>query len=177
MDEERERRSQRLPGWSPRGLRFHAGRWLLLAAIAAVTCLVFPAPRVPSSPVYDAGETARQTIIAPIPFIVRKSDDEIAREGEARALAVPPVYRFSAAAYAAAISAARSFFDTRRPAETLVPDLGDMPAGARLDLSAEESAWLADPAHRRLMREAVLRFMSRWLVAGVADAGAFRAEH
>lgn len=178
MDDERERRSQRLPGWSPRGVRFHAARWLLLAAIAAVTCVVFPAPRVPSSPVYDAGETARQTIVAPIPFIVRKSDDEIAREGEARALAVPPVYRFSAAAYAAAISSARSFFDASRPSETLVPaDLGGSPLGARVELTAEEAGWLADPAHRRLMRDAVIRFFSRWLQAGVADAGAFRAEH
>ena len=177
MDDERERRSQRLPGWSGRGLRFHTARWLLLAAVAAITCIVFPAPRLPSTPVYDAGEVARQTIIAPIPFIVRKSDEEIAREGEARALAVPPVYRFSAAAYRAALDAARDFFDSRPPASSLVPDLNRSPSASRVDLSAEESAWLADRDHRRLMRDAVLRFLSRTLLAGVADVGALRSEH
>ncbi len=177
MDDERERRSLRLPGWSGRGVRFHIARWLLLGAVAAVTCVVFPAPRVPSSPVYDAGEVARQTIIAPIPFVVRKSDEEVAREAEARALAVPPVYRFSAASYAAALNSARDFFDSPPPASALVPDLSRTPAGVRLDLAPEEAAWLAVPAHRQLMREAVLRFLSRTLLAGVADVGVLRSEH
>jgi hypothetical protein len=177
MDDERERRSLRLPGWSGRGVRFHAARWLLLAGVAAITCLVFPAPRVPSSPVYDAGEVARQTIIAPIPFIVRKSDEEIAREGDARALAVPPVYRFAASGYAAAMDAARRFFDARPPAPSLVPDIGSAPARVQPDLSPDESAWLADPAHRGVMRDAVIRFLSRQLLTGVADVGALRAEH
>ena len=177
MDDDRERRSQRLPGWSARGVRFHAERWLLLAGVAAITCVVFPAPRVPSSPVYDIGEVARQTIIAPIPFVVRKSDDEIAREGEARALAVPPVYRFSVAGYAAALDAARAFFDARPPATSIVPDLSQAQPATRLDLSPDETAWLADPAHRRLTRDAVLRFLSRSLLLGVADVGALKAEH
>ncbi len=175
MEDARERRPHRLPGWSPRGVRFHLARWLLLAAVAAITCVVFPAPRGPASPVYDAGEVARQTIIAPIPFVVRKSDDEIAREGEARALAVPPVYRFSPSGYAAALDAARDFFSNRTPS-TLVPDLNATPA-ARLNLADDERAWIADPVHRRIMRDAVLAFLSRSLLPGVADVGALRAEH
>ena len=68
MDEERERRSQRLPGWSPRGMRFHAGRWLLLAAIAAVTCVVFPAPRVSQSAtvMWTPGRGERRTCSMPL---------------------------------------------------------------------------------------------------------------
>ncbi len=159
-----------------RGRRFHLLRWSLLAAVAAVTCLVFPAPRVRSSPVYDVGEVAARTISAPIPFIVRKSDDEIAREGDARALAVPPVFRYSPAGYAAALSAARDFFD-RPPAE---PSLPDFRVGARaqeVSLTPDEAQYLADPGRRRAMRDAVIGFLSRSLVVGVADAGALRTEH
>ncbi len=164
--------------WPGRGLRVHGPRWGLLAAVAVLTCVVFPAPQVPSSPVYDVGEAASRTIVAPIPFIVRKTDDEIAREGDTRALAIRPVYRFTSAGYAAALSAAHNFFDkTSRTATG--PDgaaYNLAPPPDSVELSPDEARYLGDPARRSAMRSAITRFLARTLSRGVADAGAIRAE-
>ncbi|MBA2627102.1 MAG: HDIG domain-containing protein [Gemmatimonadales bacterium] len=175
MDEGHGRELQDLPVRGGRGIRLHALRWGLLAAVAALTCLVYPAPRVPASPVYEANEKAARTIIAPIPFIVRKSDDEIAREGDRRALAVRPVYRFSAAALASALTAARDFFHPpARPG--VLPELELAQSPARVRQEQDEARHLADPVQRAALRTALLSFLSRTLSEGVADAGALRAE-
>ncbi len=171
----RDRERTHLPVRGGRGLRLHATRWALLAFVAALTCLVYPAPRVVTSPVYDVGEKAVRTVVAPIPFLVRKGEDEIAREAEARALAVRPVYRFSAAAYASALTAARDFFEV--PArDGVIPQLGVVQPSTRISLAADEERYLSDPARRADMRDAITTFLERTLTDGVADAGALRSE-
>ena len=91
-------------------IRFHAIRWVPLLVTALVTYGLFPPPAGVLSRVPELGRLMDRTVVAPFPFQVRKTTDEMAREGEARALTAQPVYRFSPTAYDSALAAARDFF-------------------------------------------------------------------
>jgi hypothetical protein len=80
-------------------IRYHAVRWAPLLATALVTYALFPAPVGVVAPMQGVGQAAGRTVVAPFDFLVRKTTEEIAREGESRALTAQPVYRFSATAY------------------------------------------------------------------------------
>ena len=72
-------------------IRYHAIRWLPLLATALLTYALFPPPAAVLTRVPDVGQRADRTVVAPFPYQVRKSTDELAREGEARALTAQPV--------------------------------------------------------------------------------------
>ena len=72
-------------------IRYHAVRWVPLLATALLTYALFPPPAAVLSRVPDVGQRADRTVVAPFPYQVRKSTDELAREGEARALTAQPV--------------------------------------------------------------------------------------
>ena len=109
------RRSERAPvastggSWTDR-IRFHAARWLPLLAVALFTYALFPLPIGMSAPLQSVGQAAARTVVAPFDYLVRKTTEEIAREGESRALTAQPVYRFSPTAYDSALASARAFF-------------------------------------------------------------------
>ena len=158
-------------------LRFHLSRWSLLVIVAVVTYLAFPTPDTISSPVFTVGETADRTVIAPIPFTVRTTEEEIAREGESRALVVRPVYRFEAERYDSVMASLRRFFsaiDRASPSGTDAVRRAAEAGGVRL--SAEEAGYLGDGRRRRVIADSLTRFMGRLLASGVADAGALREE-
>ena len=69
--------------------------------------LVFPPPAVVVTALPAVGQVADRTVVAPFSFETRKSSEEIASEGESRALSVRPVYRYSPTAYDSALGAAR----------------------------------------------------------------------
>ncbi len=140
-------------------------RWALLAGVALVTRLAFPAPAPSGTPVFAAGEVADRDVIAPVSFEVRKSAEELARDADARARAVRPVYRF----VPSALDSSRAALDRLLAA---APDS----VGAVPPLGAEERAWLAAPARRRVIRDALDGFLTRHLGEGVADAGVILAE-
>jgi len=77
----------------------HALRWAPVVIVSALAFWAFPLPAHLAAPLLRVGETATETISAPFAFVVPKSDGERALEGEARASAVRPVYRFDAGAY------------------------------------------------------------------------------
>ena len=98
--------------------RFHLVRWAPLLAVAVLTYFAFPPHVGIGTPIPSTGQISKRAVIAPFAYDVRKSPEEIAREGESRALTAQPVYRFSPTAYDSSLAAARGFFaDLERAAE------------------------------------------------------------
>ncbi|HEU5051131.1 MAG TPA: hypothetical protein VFU00_12445, partial [Gemmatimonadales bacterium] len=157
--------------------RFHGVRWLLLLVVAFVTHLAFPTPDIIQIPSYSVGATADRTVVSPISFVVRKTEEEISREGEERALAVRPVYRFDAQARDSAVAALRRFLqlvDAAAPSgATIIARAGETRS---VSLSADEAQWLSELANRRKVADSVTNFVDGLLSAGIADAGTVRAE-
>jgi hypothetical protein len=147
-----------------------------LAGAALVGYLVFPPPAVVVTALPQVGQIADRTVVAPFSFETRKSPEEIASEGESRALSVRPVYRYSPTAYDSALSSARSFFAELERAEQQGPDLLRAVAAARANLSAAEAGYLADESRRRRIQAIVTHFLAETLSRGVADAGVLRSE-
>jgi hypothetical protein len=157
-------------------IKFHLVRWVPLLVTAVLTYLLFPPPAGVGSRIPDVGQRSERTVVAPFPYQVRKTTDEIAREGESRALTAQPVYRFSPTAYDSSLASARDFFADLERASATGPELIGAVAANQAHLGPEEAHYLADPEHRRAMRELVTHFLGEMLSRGVADAGVVRGE-
>ena len=157
-------------------VKFHVVRWLPLLAVALITYALFPPPAGVLSRVPEVGQVAERDVVSPFPYQVRKSTDEMAREGESRALTAQPVYRFSPTAYDSALAATRDFFADLDRASTQGPELMRAVAATQAHLGPEETSYLADSTRRRAMRELVTHFLGETLSRGVADAGVIRGE-
>jgi putative nucleotidyltransferase with HDIG domain len=157
-------------------IKFHAVRWIPLLVTALVTYALFPPPAGVLSHVPELGHQVDRTVVAPFPFQVRKTTEEMAREGEARAMTAQPVYRFSPTAYDSALATTRDFFGDLDRASAQGPELTRAVAASQAHLGPEEIHYLSDPAHRRAMRELVTHFLGETLSRGVADAGVVRGE-
>jgi cyclic-di-AMP phosphodiesterase PgpH len=157
--------------------RFHLVRWAPLFAVAILTYLAFPPHVGVGIPVPAVGQIAKRDVVAPFAFEVRKSPEEIAREGESRALTAQPVYRFSPTAYDSSLAAARGFFaDLARAAQSGGPDSVEKAVNSRIRLGPEETRFLADSTNRRQIQEIFTHFLAEGLSRGVADAGAILGE-
>ena len=157
-------------------IRFHALRWAPLLATAVLTYGLFPPPAEVLTHLPVVGVAADHAVVAPFPFEVRKSPEDIARESETRALTALPVYRFSPTAYDSALMYARQFFADLERADVQGPDLLRAVAATRARLGPEETSYLADSTHRRELQQAVTHFLGEKLSLGVADAGVIRGE-
>jgi putative nucleotidyltransferase with HDIG domain len=164
------------PGSLADRIRYHAVRWAPLLATALLTYALFPPPLGVIAPVPAAGEIASRTIVAPFDFQIRKTTEEIAREGESRALTAQPVYRFSPTAYDSALASARAYFADLERASARGPDSVRAVSGRRVNLGAPESDYLADPERRRQLQQVATHFLAEALSRGVADAGVMRGE-
>ena len=157
--------------------RYHLARWAPLLAVAFLTYLAFPPHIGVGTPVPATGEITKRAVVAPFSFEVRKTAEEIAREGESRALTAQPVYRFSPTAYDSSLAAARGFFaDLEKAAEIAGPDSVAAAIATRLRLGSEETRFLTDSTNRRQVQEVSTHFLAEALSRGVADAGAIRGE-
>jgi cyclic-di-AMP phosphodiesterase PgpH len=157
--------------------RFHLARWAPLLAVALLTNLAFPPHIGEGTPVPSVGQISKRTIMAPFAFEVRKSQEEIAREGESRALTAQPVYRFSPTAYDSSLAAARGFFaELERAAEAGGNDSLEAVVSSRVRLGPEETKFLTDSTNRRQVQEVFTHFLAEGLSRGVADAGVIRGE-
>ncbi|MEP7228156.1 MAG: hypothetical protein ABI785_12390, partial [Gemmatimonadales bacterium] len=165
--------------WASPGerLRFHLARWAPLLAVALLTYIAFPPPIGIGAPLPAVGEISKRAVVAPFAFEVRKSPEEIAREGQSRALTAQPVYRFSATAYDSSLASARGFFaELERASESGGPDAVEAAIASRVRLGPQETRYLADSANRRRLQEVATHFLAEGLQRGVADAGAMRSE-
>jgi cyclic-di-AMP phosphodiesterase PgpH len=157
--------------------RFHLARWAPLLAVALLTYFAFPPHIGIGSPLPSTGQVSNRAVVAPFAYDVRKSPEEIAREGESRALTAQPVYRFSATAYDSSLTSARGFFaDLERAAEAGGPDSVEKAVSAQVRLGPDETRYLADSTSRRQLQEVFTHFLAEGLSRGVADAGAIRGE-
>jgi putative nucleotidyltransferase with HDIG domain len=158
-------------------IQFHLVRWAPLFAVALLTYLAFPPPTGTGAPVPVIGEVSKRAVVAPFAFEVRKSPEEIAREGQSRALTAQPVYRFSASAYDSSLASARGFFaDLERAAEAGGAQAVEAAIASRVRLGPEETRFLVDSTSRRQLQEVATHFLAEGLQRGVADAGAIRSE-
>jgi putative nucleotidyltransferase with HDIG domain len=158
-------------------LRFHLARWAPLLAVAFLTYLAFPPHVGVGTPVPSVGQISKRAVVAPFAFEVRKTPEEIAREGESRALTAQPVYRFSPTAYDSSLAAARGFFaDLATAAEAGGSDSVAAVVASQVRLGPEETKFLTDSTSRRQIQEVFTHFLAEALSRGVADAGAIRGE-
>ena len=165
--------------WASPGerLRFHLVRWAPLLAVALLTYIAFPPPIGIGAPLPAVGEISKRAVVAPFAFEVRKSPEEIAREGQSRALTAQPVYRFSATAYDSSLASARGFFaELERASESGGPDAVEAAIASRVRLGPQETRYLVDSTNRRRLQEVATHFLAEGLQRGVADAGAIRSE-
>ena len=165
--------------WASPGerLRFHLVRWAPLVAVALLTYVAFPPPIGIGAPLPAVGEISKRAVVAPFAFEVRKSPEEIAREGQSRALTAQPVYRFSATAYDSSLASARGFFaELERASESGGPDAVEAAIASRVRLGPQETRYLVDSTSRRRLQEVATHFLAEGLQRGVADAGAMRGE-
>jgi putative nucleotidyltransferase with HDIG domain len=165
--------------WASPGerIRFHLVRWAPMFAVAILTYVAFPPPIGVGAPVPAVGEISKRAVVAPFAFEVRKSQEEIAREGQSRALTAQPVYRFSATAYDSSLASARAFFaDLERAGESGGPEAVEAAIASRVRLGPEETRYLVDSVSRRRLQEVATHFLAEGLQRGVADAGAMRSE-
>jgi hypothetical protein len=152
-------------------------RWAPLLAVALLTYLSFPPQIGIGSPIPATGQISKRAVVAPFAFEVRKSPEEIAREGESRALTAQPVYRFSPTAYDSSLAAARGFFaDLERAADAGGPDSVEKAVASEIRLGPDETRYLADSTSRRQLQEIFTHFLAEALSRGVADAGVIRSE-
>ena len=157
--------------------RDHLLRWGLVLLVALVTQLTFPSPDVVTIPAWQVGARADRTVVAPVSYVVRKSDEEIAREQAERAQTVPPVYRFDATARDSAVAALKEFLSLVEAAAPSGPGIVARAGDSRLvSLSPDEAAWLARSPARGRMADSLVRFVTTVLSEGVADAGQVRGE-
>jgi putative nucleotidyltransferase with HDIG domain len=158
-------------------VRFHLARWAPLLAVAFLTYLAFPPHVGVGTPVPSVGQISKRAVVAPFAFEVRKTPEEIAREGESRALTAQPVYRFSPTAYDSSLAAARGFFaDLAKAAEAGGSDSVAAVVASQVRLGPEETKFLTDSTNRRQIQEVFTHFLAEALSRGVADAGAIRGE-
>jgi putative nucleotidyltransferase with HDIG domain len=157
--------------------RYHLVRWAPLLGVALLTYIAFPPHVGIGTPVPSVGQISKRAVVAPFAYEVRKTPEEIAREGESRALTAQPVYRFSPTAYDSSLAVARGFFaDLERAAEAGGPDSVARVIASRVRLGSEEARFLTDSTNRRQMQEVFTHFLAEALSRGVADAGIIRGE-
>ncbi|HEX5576169.1 MAG TPA: HDIG domain-containing protein [Gemmatimonadales bacterium] len=158
-------------------VRFHLARWAPLLAVAFLTYLAFPPHVGVGTPVPSVGQISKRAVVAPFAFEVRKTPEEVAREGESRALTALPVYRFSPTAYDSSLAAARGFFaDLAKAADAGGSDSVAAVVASQVRLGPEETKFLTDSTSRRQVQEVFTHFLAEALSRGVADAGAIRGE-
>lgn len=157
--------------------RYHGARWAILLLVALLAYLVFPLPAIVQIPTWSAGSTADRTVVAPVSFVVRKTEEEISREADERASRVRPVYRFDSQARDSTAAALSSFVSLVEAAGPSGPALVARAGETRsVRLSADEAEWLARAPGRKAVTDSVRSFVLGLLSEGVADAGAVRAE-
>jgi putative nucleotidyltransferase with HDIG domain len=167
--------------WSGASFRerigFHLSRWAPLLGVAFLTYLTFPPHVGVGTPIPAVGQISKRAVVAPFAFDVRKTPEEIAREGESRALTAQPVYRFSPTAYDSSLAAARGFFAALQKAdEAGGPDSVSAVVASQIRVGPEETKFLTDSTTRRQIQEVFTHFLAEGLSKGVADAGAIRGE-
>jgi putative nucleotidyltransferase with HDIG domain len=146
---------------STRGaVRSHAARFLLAPAVAGVAYLAFPraASRLPEQ--LEVGSVASADVIAPVGFLVLKSEQERTREAEALAGTVRSLITARPAWADTAVAAAAHFFAVLDSTAAAGGGLDEAAHALGVSLSRQDLAVLAGADRRAAMRRAVLDALS-----------------
>lgn len=158
-------------------LTYHGPRLAVALGLAALTSALFPSSPAVEVPIYEVGSVAGDNVIAPFAFTVSKSETELARERDDLLRAAEPVFVYVPSALDTvrarlraldnALSAASQVPDPR----VAIPTIQQAAAASGLQVTVDEAAYLAQPARRAALTQAVGRANERWLTSGVAASG------
>jgi putative nucleotidyltransferase with HDIG domain len=137
-------------------VRYHAARFLLAPAVAAVAYLAFPKAAAVLPERLETGSVASSDVIAPVGFLVLKSDEQRSREAEALAATVRSLVTAHPASADSAVAAAAHFFAVL---DSTAAAGGALEAAAHslgVSLDRQDLAVLAGAGRRGTLRRAVL---------------------
>ena len=158
--------------------RFHGLRIALAVVLALITHALFPASPAVDFPLYEVGSVAPEPLNAPFAFSIPKDEKELERERTDVAKVAQPVFNFAPAAADTARARLTEFMQSLGAAAAITDvDLRTRAMQAVADsvglrLTPAEAEYLAPLATRQALEGAVRRAYVRWLVGGVAPAGA-----
>jgi cyclic-di-AMP phosphodiesterase PgpH len=159
--------------WTEKAFHHGARFGLLLLLALAVTLFFPPSPGLEVSR-YEVGMVADEDVIASIPFGVPKNREELEREREAAASAVPPTFEARPEAVEAMTGQLERFFrsvetavEEEEPDRALAALFGDLGVPA----TAGHRARLRDPATRQLLSRVAEQAVRTLLPRGVMDEG------
>ncbi len=156
-------------------VRYHAARLLFAPVVALVAYLAFPkaAPVLPER--LAVGSVASSDVIAPIGFLVPKTEAGRMREAEALAATVRSLVTAHPDAADSAVVAAAHFFAVLDSTAAAGGSLGEAAHGLGVTLGRQDAAWLSGAAQRSAMRRALLDAL-RASARGFLAPGASPAE-
>ncbi len=162
-------------GPGPARLAYHGARWAPVLALGVLTYLLYPVTREFDAPIVDAGQVAPVEVLAPFDYTVRKTPQELARDADALAATVRPIYEYQPGV----VDTVRRRVDRLFAALDAAQGPADLVAaaaqfGARL--TPDEVGYFESRARRGAMRTSLLRYFQRNLTTGVAPAGTVEQE-
>ncbi len=158
-------------------IRYHAARWLWVAALAWLAQAAFPSSVADLAPMLDVGARVDRAVTAPFDFVVSKSEDELRREADEVAAAAAPVYEFRARVYDSARAATRDVF-TAMDSAAAGGATAVARAGERLGLvfTAPEAAYLGGADRRHTLERGIDDLFQRTLAQGTLAPDALGRE-
>jgi cyclic-di-AMP phosphodiesterase PgpH len=159
--------------WSERALHHGARLGLLFLMALAVTLFFPPTPGLEVNR-YEVGVVADEDVIASIPFGVPKNRDELEREREAAAAAVPPTFEARPDAVETMSGQLQRFFRSVEVAgEEENPDraVGALMTDLGIPATPSQRVRLLDPSTRQLLARVAEQAVQTILPRGVMDEG------
>lgn len=161
--------------WS--AVQYHAARWIWVPLLAALVAIAFPRSAGELARLIEPGAVASQDIVAPVNFVVNKTDEELQREAEELAGSARPIYELQPRAYDSASAALTGFFEAMDDAGSRGP-AAVQAAGrqAGVALTTDEAAYLARGNKRAGLERALTTVFERTLAQGVVATSAMQSE-
>jgi cyclic-di-AMP phosphodiesterase PgpH len=159
----------------PEGVLHHGARVALLMALALCVTLFFPPTPGQEVTRYEVGMVAEEDIIASIAFGVPKNRDELEREREAAAAAVPPTFERHPAATEEMSDRLDEFFQRIEEAaeeETPDPAVDQVLEEFGIPANQVQREQLIEPGSRGVIVATADRAVNEILPRGVMDEGA-----
>jgi cyclic-di-AMP phosphodiesterase PgpH len=159
----------------PDGVVHHGARALLLLAVAVATTMLFPVAPLADFPVLERGMVAEEDVIAEVPFLVYRSEHELARARQDAAAAEKPIFVYDPAAADTMLGSVETFFTRIDSVMTVAPTEEAARDGLRAVMTAQavppssqELELLLDLRQRERLRRSVRDAILEELPRGIA---------
>ncbi len=156
----------------PDAVVHHGARLLLLVGLAALVTGLFPPADRMDVARYEVGTVADETVQAEVPFAVPKTEDELRRDRNEAAAAVPPTFEHRPAAADSMGARLERFFGRLDEAAAEAGPSGVENVLSEVGIAAtpDQLTLLADDEARGRIEEAALRVARQIVPRGVVDA-------